>query len=552
MLNIINGLRFDNIKGDVYGGLTAAVVALPLALAFGVASGAGPLAGLYGAIFVGLFAALFGGTPAQVSGPTGPMTVVMAAVITQYAHFPALAFTVVMMGGAIQIIFGLARLGRYIRLVPYPVVSGFMSGIGCIIIILEIAPLLGLQSPGGGVLSALNDLPYMVTHLNADALMIGVIALATVIFLPARINRFLPAPLVALILGSVLTLTVLESAPIIGSIPTGLPHPAMPVFEWPLLTDMLKSAMVLALLGSIDSLLTSLVADNITRSRHDSNRELIGQGIGNMVAGLFSGLPGAGATMRTVINVRTGGQTPISGALHALTLLMIVLGLGRYAAHIPHAVLAGILIKVGADIIDWDYLKRIRHAPRKGVVVMLVVLVLTVFVDLIMAVGVGVVLASLLFVKQYADLQEAELRAARNRRSNMTLSSDESALLDSLGDAVLLFRLRGPLSFGAAKDMVDHMLSDISCQVLILDLSEAQYIDSSAAFAIEEVVERAQALERDVMLVGMSSRIAKTLNRLGVLRLLGRDRRFYKRMSALKMAATIVAGQSNTLSSQQT
>ena len=410
-MQLVHGLHFKNLRGDIYGGVTAAVVALPLALAFGVSSGAGPVAGLYGAILVGFCAALFGGTPAQVSGPTGPMTVVMAAVFTHYtglypedpAQGAALAFTVVMMGGLFQVLFGILRIGKYINLIPHPVVSGFMSGIGVIIILLQLGPLLGHPAQSGP-LAAARALPDFLTTPVLDAVVLGVVTLAIVYLLPTRINRILPSPLLALIVGTLGLYLVfggemvtgeidgesiyrLGQATVLGNIPTGLPNPQLPALELALLVDMLKSALILATLGSIDSLLTSLVADNITRTYHESDRELVGQGIGNTLAGIFGGLPGAGATMRTVVNVRAGGRTPLSGALHAVVLLAIVLGAGGFASYIPHAVLAGILIKVGTDIIDWDYLKRLRHAPKAGVAMMITVLLITVFV----VAGLGVV-----------------------------------------------------------------------------------------------------------------------------------------------------------------
>lgn len=312
----MRALSFHNLRGDLYGGVTAAVVALPLALAFGVASGAGPVAGIYGAIFVGFFAALFGGTPSQISGPTGPMTVVMAAVVTQYAHEPALAFTVVMLAGLLQIAFGVARLGRYINLMPYPVLSGFMTGIGCIIIILQLGPLFGHFNPPGGPLTALGALPSVVLSPQAHAFAVGLAALAVCILLPTKIARLVPPALVALTVGIGLSLTLFGDAPILGDIPTGLPKPQLPTLGLAALLGMIKSAFIIALLGSIDSLLTSLIADNIIRTQHDSDRELIGQGIGNTIAGLMGAIPGAGATMRTVVNVRAGGRTPISGMVH--------------------------------------------------------------------------------------------------------------------------------------------------------------------------------------------------------------------------------------------
>ena len=376
-MQIVHGWRFNNIRGDIYGGVTAAVVALPLALAFGVASGAGPIAGIYGAIAVGFFAAVFGGTPAQVSGPTGPMTVVMAAIVIQYQHDPALAFTVVMLGGLFQILFGVFRIGHFIDMMPFPVISGFMTGIGCIIIILQIAPLFGHDLPAGGTLGALIALPDTVSTPNIDALFVGLVCFAIAAFTPARIGRILPPPLIALFVGTGLVYVLLPAAPILGNVPTGLPVIKLPALALESLPHMIGSALVLAVLGSLDSLLTSLIADNVTRTHHKSDRELVAQGIGNMVSGLIGGLPGAGATMRTVVNVRAGGRTPISGALHAVVLLAIVLGMAPLAAHIPNAVLAGILFKVGIDIIDWDYLKRIRRAPKQGAFFMIVVLGLT-------------------------------------------------------------------------------------------------------------------------------------------------------------------------------
>lgn len=538
-VSLINGLHFGNLKGDVYGGLTAAVVALPLALAFGVASGAGPVAGLYGAIFVGFFAAMFGGTPAQVSGPTGPMTVVMAGIITEYAHDPALAFTVVILGGLLQILFGVLRVGRYINLMPYPVISGFMSGIGCIIIILQLGPLVGHASPGGGPLGALQALPGLLGHPLVDATMLGVVSLAIVFMLPARIARLAPPPLVALLVGTLLAVVALPDASRIGEIPSGLPSPDLPRFELAALPGMINAAIVLALLGSIDSLLTSLIADSVTQGHHRSDRELIGQGIGNTLAGLMGAIPGAGATMRTVVNVRAGGRTPISGMLHAVVLLLVVLGLGGFAESIPHAVLAGILVKVGIDIIDWDYLRRLRQAPRAGVVIMLVVLALTVLVDLITAVGTGVVLASLLFVKRMADLQTANMRAIVEPDESLDLTAADKEILEQAEGRILLFHLAGPMSFASAKAMSNTVTAYQEHAVMILDLSDVPFIDSSTGLTIEEIIEQARGLGQQVLLAGARGSVATVLERLGVFRLLGEECRLESRSRALQRAREI-------------
>ena len=543
----IHGLHFRNLRGDIYGGLTAAVVALPLALAFGVSSGAGPIAGVYGAIFVGFFAALFGGTPAQVSGPTGPMTVVMAAIFTQYtsmfpndpAHGAALAFTVVMLGGLFQILFGILKLGKYISLVPHPVTSGFMSGIGVIIILLQFGPLLGHAAPGGPLASA-EALPGFLAHPHGPALTLGLLSLAIVYLLPARINRILPAPLLALIVGTtVMLLWFNGQAPILGDVPTGLPSPHWPTFvaDWTLLVGMIKSAVVLALLGTIDSLLTSLVADNITHTHHDSDRELIGQGIGNTIAGIFGGLPGAGATMRTVVNVRAGGQTPLSGALHALILLVMVLGGGHYARYIPNAVLAGILIKVGTDIIDWDYLRRLRTAPKAGVAIMLTVFFITVFVDLITAVAVGMIMASFLFLKRMTDLQLESLQAITEPHPEAPLTAKEAAILEAAGGRILLYHMEGPLSFGAAKGMVRQLAAFDEYDVLVLDLTEVPAVDFTSSRALEDMIADAQDSGRTVFLVGMRPRVQRFLENQGILDRVPPENRFDSREAALCQAA---------------
>ena len=536
-------MKFNNLRGDIYGGLTAAIIALPLALAFGVSSGAGPIAGMYGAIFVGFFAALFGGTPAQISGPTGPMTVVMAATFTQYVAYdpvsgPALAFTVVMMGGLLQILFGILKLGKYITLVPYPVVSGFMSGIGVIIIILQIPAFLGHAPPAGGIIAALKSLPEFLQSPGYQAMALGVISLLIAAFLPNKINRLIPASLLALICGTLVLLFLFPEklAPTLGDIPSGLPTPQMPSFDLSLIADMVKSAIVLAVLGSIDSLLTSLVADNLTRSHHNSDKELIGQGIGNTVAGIFGGLPGAGATMRTVVNIRSGGHTQISGVLHAVILLAIVLGAGKFAKDIPHAVLAGILIKVGIDIIDWDFLKRLKYVPRTSAFLMMIVLFITVFIDLITAVAVGVIFASLILTKRMSDLQSKSMKIITEPDDELPLTNEESRILEQANGRILLYHLSGPLSFASAKDTVKRLANYDEYDVLILDFTAVPLVDYSTSRSIDDMISDARTANRTVYLVGLSDQVFSLLDRLGILKLIDQSFRVNSRIDALKSA----------------
>ena len=528
---------FSHLRGDIFGGLTAGVVALPLALAFGEASGAGPIAGVYGAIIVGFFAALFGGTPSQISGPTGPMIVVFAGVFASLSGDVSLVFATVVLAGIIQIAFGLLGFGQYIRLVPYPVVSGFMSGIGCIIIALQLARLFGHEPAGSGTIPAMMEVPNAVSNPNWEALGIGLLTLAIVFRWPAKWGRYLPGPLAALITGTVVSLS-LSTVPVLGDIPTGLPQFIMPAFSSDTLLIVFEAAMILAVLGAIDSLLTSLVADNMTRTRHHSNRELIGQGVGNTIAGFFGGIPGAGATMRTVVNIRTGGVTKISGMLHSLLLLAVVVVLAPLASKIPHAVLAGILVKVGYDIIDVSYLKRAHRGPRFDLALMVMVLSLTVFVDLITAVVAGVVVAALAFVKQVADAQLAAA-AGENAESTDGLSEVESTLLSECGNRLTYFDLGGPLSFGAAADLGHHVRERISPThhtSLVLDFSKVPFMDVSAARAVETIAQDAAYAGKHLYVCGINKQVTTSLEGLGVSELIPVTSRFETRVDALSAA----------------
>jgi SulP family sulfate permease len=543
----IHGLHFNNLRGDVYGGLVAAVVALPLSLAFGVASGLGAIAGLYGAIFVGFFAALFGGTPAQVSGPTGPMTVVMAGIVASSTGDPGMALVAVIFGGALQILLGLSQVGQYIALVPYPVISGFMSGIGCIILIIQLPPMVGQPAHPEGVLATLKALPEALSHPTWDAIIGGSLALFIVALTPSKIAKLAPPPLLALLIMTPASYFLLPNAPVIGEVPRGFPTPAFPNFAWEGLTGVLEAAVVLALLGAIDSLLTSLVCDNMTRTQHDSDRELIGQGIGNMAAGFFGGIPGAGATMRSVANIKTGGRTPISGALHALVLLAVLLGLSPLAEKIPLAVLGGILFKVGIDIVDWRFLQHIAKAPRVDVLIMTVVLITTVFLDLITAVVVGIVLASLFFVKRMADLELANLHFITDASASAPLLPEEAALLEQANGRILLIHVDGPMSFGSAKNMVrrlDSVKGFNTFSNVVLDLSKVPSIDGTAALAVEDMLTIMKAHKQHLFFVGMQANVTSILDGLGVLSHIRPGHRFGNRLDALRKAAEIVEQQS--------
>jgi SulP family sulfate permease len=539
-MGFIHGLHRRNLKGDLLGGLTAAVVALPLALAFGNAAlgPGGAIYGLYGAIITGFLAALLGGTPAQVSGPTGPMSVTVAGVVSSLAavgvnqdlsagEILPMVMAAVVIGGVCEVLLGVLRLGRFITLVPYSVVSGFMSGIGFIILVLQLGPFVGITTRGGVVdsLQTLANSP----GLNPAALAVGVMTLAVVFLSPLRLRQWVPSPLLALVIVTPLSLLFfnddrlnalgLEPLARIGAIPEGGLQLVMPNFSEHL-PELVKAGLVLALLGAIDSLLTSLVADNITQTSHNSNRELIGQGMANTAAGFLSGLPGAGATMRTVINIKSGGATPLSGMSHSLVLLVVLLGAGPLAAQIPTALLAGILIKVGLDIIDWGFLLRAHRLSGKTAVLMYSVLLMTVFWDLIWGVLVGMFVANLLTVDSITQTQLEGMDAdnppdaAEVRLHDLT--TEEKSLVDQCGNALMLFRLRGPLSFGAAKGISARMGLIQNYKVLILDITEVPRIGISASLAIERMVQEAQTSGRTILIAGANSKLQQRLRQFGV------------------------------------
>jgi len=537
---LIHGLHGRNLRGDLLGGLTAAVVALPLALAFGNAAlgPGGAIYGLYGAIVTGFLAALLGGTPSQVSGPTGPMSVTVAGVVSSLAavgvsrdlaagEMLPLVMAAVVIGGLMEALLGVLRLGRFITLVPYSVVSGFMSGIGFIILILQLGPFVGISTRGGVVasLTTLVESP----NPNPAAISIGIMTMAVVFLTPSRIRQWVPSPLLALLIVTPLSLILfnddrlqsigIEPLARIGAIPEGGLRLTLPDFSEHL-PQLLKSGVVLALLGAIDSLLTSLVADNITQTSHDSNRELIGQGIANTASGLLTGLPGAGATMRTVINIKSGGQTPLSGMTHSVVLLVVLLGAGPMAAAIPTALLAGILIKVGLDIIDWGFLLRAHRLSVKTAALMYGVLLMTVFWDLIWGVLVGMFVANLLTVDAITQTQLEGMDEDNPIDGGGSLGSDlstqEQRLIESCGNQLMLFRLRGPMSFGAAKGISSRMGLVSNYQVLILDISDVPRMGVTAALALERMVQEAEALGRLPIVAGANQRLQERLKKFGV------------------------------------
>lgn len=522
-------IKTNNIKGDIFGGVTAGIVALPLALAFGIqafggindpaAASMGALAGLVGATLLGFFAALFGGTHSQISGPTGPMTVITAALVSaawtaSSGNFAAVLIAMAMAGifcGLFQILFGIIRIGKYVRYIPYPVLSGFMSGIGVIIILQQIYPMIGKKSPVSTLDMIVNFPNACADGVSFMALIMALGTIAIIMLLP-RLTKKIPATLVALIVMTLISiLCSFDAALTIGNIPAGLPMPFfakegmdLSGINW--LTT-IEAAVVpgltLAGLGSIDTLLTSVVADNITKTKHNPNQELIGQGIGNALAGIFCGIAGAGATMRTVVNVKSGGRTQISGMVHAMFLLAILLGLGSLVKYVPLSVLAGILITVGWGIIDFRGFKDITHIPKADAFVLIVVFLMTVFVDLLTAVGIGMVIACFLFMMRAGDLLEQQYggRTLADEFDKNEPWDDEKDIPEDVIKQVYIQRLNGPVFFGSITGF-NQVMHDVpvDAKTVIIRMKRVTFMDQSGAYAMETAIKDLQARGIEVLM----------------------------------------------------
>ena len=591
---------FSNLKGDFFGGITAGIVALPLALAFGVFSGLGPQAGLYGAIFIAFFAALFGGTDTQISGPTAPMTAVSMVVIASIIAVndgdinKALPYilTVFLLSGLFQIGLGALGLGKYIRYIPYPVVSGFMTAIGVVILITQILPAVGyyakedgafvnkfkpeaeelileniLKEEAGegilvlenfketieraqkistadilresrtlarketsGVLGTLKVLPKALSDINWLELLL-VIGTIVIIYGFKRITTTVPSTLVALVVITGIALGFGFDYRPIEQIPKGFPVPNLKIitgFSLGNITPYIFTSLTLALLGAIDSLLTSVVADNMTKTKHKPSKELIGQGIGNSIASIFGGIPGAGATIRTVVNINSGGRTRLSGMITGLMLLIILLALSPIVSKIPTAVLVGILITVGIGVMDYKGLKAIPNLPKdvkvgpfklsSEVIILLVVLGLSTFWNLVYAVGIGLVIASLMFMKKIGDLTAKQSDILKIGDLDKTPWDDETNVPTGFSEYVFVKHLRGPIFFDSTSE-IQQLSTQLpqTAKHLILRMDLVPYLDQSGLYTLEDIVLSIRNQNIEVHLVGLQEQPRYMMERIDII-----------------------------------
>lgn len=511
---------------DALGGLTAAIVSLPMALAFGTVSGLGAEAGLYGAIIVGLTAAVFGSTRVLISEPTGPMTVMMTAIVAHgVAMDPArgveLAFVVVILAGAFQIVFGKLRLGRYITMMPYGVISGFMSGIGVLLVVQQFPGMLGLTS-GQELIHTFRGVTENLTVADHLETAVGIGVFVVLMAYPKALRRYLPPQLLALVLG--LIASVLISAGMgpeasaglqtIGQMDIGLPRPHVPAVPFDVLGTILIDAVLLGLLGSIDTLLTATISDNLSNTHHDSDRELVGQGVGNFLSGLFGGLPGAGATMGTVVTIQTGARSPLAGIVRTLVLIVSVAVFSPVLALIPLAVLSAIAVKVGIDILDWSFLGRAHHISRSTTAIMYLVLGLTVFVDLIVAVGVGVFIANILTIERLSQSTSTRVTSIGVAGDPVQLSPDEREKLAASEGRIVFLELSGPMIFGVAQALARESAAVTpEVEVLVIDLETVPLLDTTISLQLENVITSAHANGTIVVVATQHESVIKKLNR---------------------------------------
>ncbi len=524
-MNVKPSYSLAAFRGDLWGGLTTAIISLPMALAFGVASGAGPQAGLYGAVMVGFWAAVFGGSRTLISEPTGPMTLMIATVMTGIAaRYPedalAMTFAVIVLAGIFQMAFGLLKLGRYITLMPYSVISGFMSGIGVLLMILQIAPLLGHAVPPGGAPGVIAGLPDMLRGLHLPEFLLGVISLVVLFAFPSSWRRKFPPQLAVLIFGTIYAAIFFNGAElrIIGAIPMGLPSFQLPMISMDMMGKIFVDALLLAMLGSIDTVLTAMIADSLSRNRHDTNRELVGQGIANTFSGFFGGLPGAGATMGTVVNIQSGASTRVAGMTRALILLVVIMAAAPLLTNVPMVILAAITFKVGLDILDWSFLRRAHRVSRTASFIMYGVLAVTVLVDIMVAVGVGVFIANIITIDRLTRLQSANIKLINAVSDHpVDLMPEEKAILDAAAEKIVMLHFSGPMIFGVARSISLEQDAMRDANVLVLDLTEVSFLSVTVALALENVIREAAASDCVVIIAAASDKIYDRLKALGLL-----------------------------------
>ena len=510
------------IKGDFTGGLTAAIIALPMALAFGLQCNPDhPEIGLYTAIFLAIIASIVAGTKTLISDPTGPMTIIAAGVIASAGGAESGLATIIVsfaLAGIFQILFGIIKVAQYVKYISYPVLSGFMGGIGIIIILFQWNSFFG-DPPRKEIFDIIGHLPDPIIHHHWSAIILGISTLGLIYLIPL-ISRKLPAGLIALVVGTIISFFLDPNwgtdweFETIGFIPNNLPTFKMEIFnfDWSNLSIAIVSGLTLAGLGTIDTLLTSVVADNLTKTKHNGNRELIGQGLGNFVTALFGGIPGAGSTTGTVANINSNGTTNLSGIFKGIFLLIVLLGLGQYLDVVPKPVLSALLISVGIGIIDFKGMKRLLSLKNSDSLVLLLVISLTIFANLLVAVGVGMVLSSFFFMQRMGEIVDQQ-----SKQGNISDMEKKLKIPESIKDRIFEYELDGPLFYGFSDQFKEQAEAIVGKDAVIINMSNVPYIDASGIYVLEEVIQHFKNKKIEVVLVGVKDHIFKQFEELKVI-----------------------------------
>ena len=520
--------RRENWLPNIVSGVIVGVVALPLSMAFAIASGVKPEQGLYTAIIAGLAVSIFGGSRLQIAGPTGAFIVILAAITAKYGVDGLQIATV--MAGVMLLLMGLARFGSIIKFIPDPVIVGFTAGIGVIIWVGQWPDFFGLPKASGAHFHEkfwhmLQSLP----HLQFNTTMLAILSLALILFAPRLPGmRRVPGPLIAMVLVTLIqSIFHLEGVATIGStfggMPQGLPHIGLPAITVPRMIELLGPAFTIAVLGTIESLLSAVVADGMAGTKHNSNQELIGQGIANIAAPFFGGFAATGAIARTATNIRNGGNSPLSGIVHTITLVMVLLFLAPLAANIPLAALAAILFVVAYNMSEVKHFARmVKRAPRADVAILLITFSLTVFADLVVAVNIGVVLAMLHFMRRMASSVETQHLTQQDLQSELAYEG-----IGKLPEGVMVYSIEGPFFFGAVENFEQALAqTHTDPHTLILRLRRVPFMDITGLQTLEEAIERMKKRSVTIILCEANAQVLAGLGKTGILKITGENNYF--------------------------
>ena len=530
----------STLRGDVLGGIVSAIVALPQALAFGVATGMGASAGMWGAVILCLVAGLLGTKLPMISGPTGPVAIVTASIMAAYGYETGAIVTVLLLAAIIQTCISFTSLPSIVKYVPYPVISGFMNGVGTILILMQLNPLVGQKTMS----TPIESLKHLITDfsdINTQAVILGCLTLMIVFLIPQKINRFIPSQIIALVLCTFISIKAGFQVDKISDVSISLPHPVLPEINFDILKLALPFALTLAVVCSSESMLTALVADSLTREKSSPKRLLLSQGIGNILCAMTGSMSGSAATMRTVAAINTGASTKFAAVVNPLFLIIVLMTCSEFVKEIPLAVLAGILIKIGYDIVDTKFLKVIKYAPKDDLYVLALVFLLTVFYNLIFAVGAGITLAALLYAKRVADKTSLEVKNIYSKE----IFALEEELVHDYKYLIRVVHIDGQFFFGSATQIVSHFDEMLGTKYLILNYESNALLDISAIFALEDIIIRLQTQHIKVMLVIKNEAVLNQLRDLNITSQIGSENIFYDEKSAVTLAKTYIKNKFN-------